>query len=43
MDELTLKNFEAASEKVKEVTLDTKLVYSDYFSIKTGNKVYLKP
>ena len=43
MDELTLKNFEAASEKVKEVTLDTKLVYSDYFSSKTGNKVYLKP
>ena len=43
MEELTLKNFEAASEKVKEVTLDTKLVYSDYFSAKTGNKVYLKP
>ena len=43
MDEWTLKNFEAASEKVKEVTLDTKLVYSDYFSAKTGNKVYLKP
>ena len=43
MEELTLKNFETASEKVKEVTLDTKLVYSDYFSTKTGNKVYLKP
>ena len=43
MEELTLKNFETASEKVKEVTLDTKLVYSDYFSAKTGNKVYLKP
>ncbi|MBP5599270.1 MAG: threonine ammonia-lyase, partial [Lachnospiraceae bacterium] len=24
-------------------TLDTKLVFSDYFSKKTGNKVYLKP
>lgn len=43
MEELSLKNFEEASEKVREVTLDTKLVYSDYFSSKTGNKVYLKP
>lgn len=43
MEELSLANFEEASEKVKEVTLDTKLVYSDYFSQKTGNKVYLKP
>ena len=43
MDFLTLESFEAASEKVREVTLDTKLVYSDYFSERTGNKVYLKP
>lgn len=43
MEELTLTKFEEASEKVREVTLDTKLVYSDYFSAKTGNKVYLKP
>lgn len=43
MDELSLAKFEEASEKVKEVTLDTKLVYSDYFSGKTDNKVYLKP
>lgn len=43
MDELSLAQFEEASEKVKEVTLDTKLVYSDYFSNKTGNKIYLKP
>ena len=40
---LTLKNFEEASEIVKRVTNETKLVYSDYFSDKTGNKVYLKP
>ena len=40
---LTLKNFEEASEIVKRVTNETKLVYSDYFSEKTGNKVYLKP
>ena len=43
MEFLTLESFEEASEKVKEVTLDTKLVYSDYFSQNTGNKVYLKP
>ena len=43
MEELTLNKFEEASEKVKEVILDTKLVYSDYFSNQTGNKVYLKP
>ncbi|MBR1930544.1 MAG: pyridoxal-phosphate dependent enzyme, partial [Lachnospiraceae bacterium] len=40
---LTLEKFEEASEVVKRVTLETKLVYSDYFSISTGNKVYLKP
>ena len=40
---LTLDKFEEASEKVKEVTIETKLVYSDYFSRQTGNKVYLKP
>lgn len=40
---LTLEKFEEASERVKEVTLETKLVYSDYFSKQTGNKVYLKP
>ena len=38
---LTLDKFEEASEKVKEVTLETKLVYSDYWSQQTGNKVYL--
>ena len=40
---LTLEKFEEASEAVKKVTLETKLVYSDYFSARTGNKVYLKP
>ena len=40
---LTLDKFEEASEKVREVTLETKLVYSDYLSNLTGNKVYLKP
>ncbi len=40
---LTLEKFEQASEVVKKVTLETKLVYSDYLSSQTGNKVYLKP
>ena len=40
---LTLDKFEEACEKVKEVTLETKLVYSDFLSNQTGNKVYLKP
>lgn len=40
---LTLEKFEEASEIVKKVTQDIKLVYSDYFSAQTGNKVYLKP
>ncbi|MCI8300928.1 MAG: threonine ammonia-lyase [Lachnospiraceae bacterium] len=40
---LTLDKFEEASRVVKEVTLETKLVYSDYLSAQTGNKVYLKP
>ncbi len=40
---LTLDRFEEASEVVKKVTQETKLVYSDYLSFQTGNKVYLKP
>ena len=40
---LTLEKFEEASERVKEVTLETKLIYSEYLSNLTGNKVYLKP
>ena len=40
---LTLEKFEEASEKVREATLPTDLVYSEYFSGQTGNKVYLKP
>ncbi|HIV25124.1 MAG TPA: threonine ammonia-lyase [Candidatus Scatomonas pullistercoris] len=40
---LTLDKFEEASEIVKRVTQETKLVYSEYFSQQTGNRVYLKP
>ena len=40
---LTLDKFEEAAKIVTEVTKETKLVYSDYFSEKCGNTVYLKP
>ena len=40
---LTLESFEEASEIVKKVTQETKLIKSSYFSELTGNKVYLKP
>lgn len=42
MEMLTLEAFEQASECVKRVTQETKLIYSEYFSAQTGNKVYLK-
>ena len=41
--ELTLEKFEEAYEEVSKVTSETKLVYSEYFSAQTGNKVYFKP
>ena len=40
---LTLRKFEEASEIVKKVTINTNLIYSDYFSEQTGNHVYIKP
>ena len=40
---MTLEKFEEACDAVKKVTLETKLIYSDYFSEMSGNKVYLKP
>ena len=40
---LTLDKFEEASEIVSRVTHSTHLVYSEFFSEQTGNKVYLKP
>ena len=40
---LTLATFEEAAKKVKEVTQETKLIYSHHFSKETGNEVYLKP
>lgn len=40
---LTLEKFEEASEIVRKVTSETKLIYSEFLSNQTGNKVYLKP
>ena len=40
---LTLKNFEEAVEQVQKAAIKTELIYSDYLSEQTGNKVYLKP
>ena len=40
---MTLEKFEEATEVVKKVINRTKLVYSEYFSSTSGNKVYLKP
>ena len=43
MKELTLEKFEEASEIVEKVTQETKLIFSEYFSSRSGNKVYFKP
>ena len=40
---LTLESFEEATEIVKKVTNETKLIKSSYFSELTGNRVYFKP
>lgn len=39
----TLEKFEEATEAVKRVTSQTKLIYSAYLSEQTGGKVFLKP
>lgn len=41
--ELSLEKFEEAYNIVQKVVLPTNLIYSDYFSSQTGNKVYIKP
>ena len=43
MQELSLEKFEEASEIVKKVTQETKLIYSEYFSERYGNKIYFTP
>ena len=43
MQDRSLEKFEEASEIVKKVTQETKLIYSEYFSERYGNKIYFKP
>lgn len=43
MEQMTLEKFEQACEVVSKVTQETKLIYSEYFSNQTGNRVWLKP
>ena len=40
---LTRDTFEEAADRVREVTQETKLIYSYHFSKETGNEVYFKP
>ncbi|ROR22362.1 threonine dehydratase [Mobilisporobacter senegalensis] len=40
---MTLDKFEEATEAVKKVILRTKLIYSEYYSTITENKVFFKP
>ncbi len=40
---LTVEKFKEAAEAVKKVTINTRLVYSDFLSEQTNNEVYLKP
>ncbi|MDE6636186.1 MAG: threonine ammonia-lyase [Lachnospiraceae bacterium] len=43
MKDFSIDRFEEAAEKVKEVVLPTSLVYSEFFSRQSQNKIYLKP
>lgn len=43
MEELTLEKFEQACDVVGRVTQETKLMFSEYFSAQTGNRVWFKP
>ena len=40
---LTIDKFEEAYNTVQKVVNPTKLIYSEYFSELSGNKVYFKP
>ncbi len=43
MEPMTIESFEEAGECVNQVIQETKLIYSDYFSKQSGNRIYLKP
>ena len=40
---LTLDKFEEAEKIVKNVTLPTPLIYSEYLSDRYDNEIYIKP
>lgn len=40
---LTLRDFEDAVDQVQKAAVKTELIYSDFLSEQTGNRVYLKP
>lgn len=42
-NELTMEILEEAAERVKKVTVNTRLIYSEYLSAQSGNHIYLKP
>ena len=43
LKELSLEKFKEAAEIVKNVTKPTNLIYSEFFTKTSGNKVYIKP
>ena len=43
MEQLTVEAFEQACAIVQQVTLNTDLILSDYYSEQTGGRIYLKP
>ena len=43
MQQLSLDKFQEASQVVSQITHETNLVYSEYYSVLSGNEIYFKP
>ena len=43
MQQLSLEKFKEASQVVSQITHETNLVYSEYYSDLSGNEIYFKP
>jgi len=43
MQQLSLEKFQEASKVVSQITHETNLVYSEYYSVLSGNEIYFKP
>ena len=43
MEQLSLEKFQEASKVVSQITHETNLVYSEYYSVLSGNEIYFKP